>query len=50
MAKILITFDLFIYCDIIMTTNTAPTTTGSTGPSLYGGKSKLIAVIGDEVC
>ena len=32
-----------------MTSGGAPTTGGSAGPMLYGGKSKLIAVIGDEV-
>lgn len=30
-------------------TTTAPSTGASAGPMLYGGKSKLIAVIGDEV-
>ena len=30
-------------------TSGGPTTGGSAGPMLFGGKSKLLAVIGDEV-
>jgi hypothetical protein len=32
-----------------MTSGGAPTTGGGSGPMLFGGKSKLLAVIGDEV-
>ena len=32
-----------------MTSSGVPPAAGSTGPMLFGGKSKLIAVIGDEV-
>ncbi len=33
----------------IIMTSSGPAPGGSTGPMLFGGKSKLIAVIGDEV-
>jgi hypothetical protein len=32
-----------------MTSGNAPTTGGPSGPMRFGGKSKLMAVIGDEV-
>jgi hypothetical protein len=35
--------------DSIMTSSGVPNAAGPTGPMLFGGKSKLIAVIGDEV-
>jgi hypothetical protein len=37
--------NFFLLKYIIMTSNSTP----NTGPTLFGGKSKLLAVIGDEV-
>jgi hypothetical protein len=40
---------LYFFRNIIMTSGGVPNATGPSGPMLFGGKSKLIAVIGDEV-